>query len=160
MNRVDNVQGPEVPGAPTKMNALVLEALTVPCPWAPQTNGFILVGGQWILGAPTKMNPLVLEVITVPCPWTPKPMGSFWLETPGPLDARGPNPNEPIGLWTLTVPCPWAPEGLGTPVGTYISGRKSTHGAASRWIDIKLFNPFSYFSFQPVLHNWCIKGHV
>ena len=32
--------------------------------------------------------------------------------------------------------------------------RAFTHGAMDHWIDPSL----SYFSFQPVLHNWCNKG--
>ena len=34
--------------------------------------------------------------------------------------------------------------------------RAFAHGAMGRRIDP--LNPLSYFSFQPVLHNWCNKG--
>ena len=32
--------------------------------------------------------------------------------------------------------------------------RAFAHGAMGRWID----PPLSYFSFHPVLHDWCTKG--
>ena len=36
-------------------------------------------------------------------------------------------------------------------------GRTSAHGAMGRWIDPSWWTQ-SYFSFQPVLHDWCKKG--
>ena len=37
--------------------------------------------------------------------------------------------------------------------------RVFAHGAMGRRIDPSWRNPLSYFSFQPVLHNRCNKGH-
>ena len=36
--------------------------------------------------------------------------------------------------------------------------RAFAHGAMGRRIDPSWVNPLSYFSFQPVLHDWCNKG--
>ena len=36
--------------------------------------------------------------------------------------------------------------------------RAFAHGAMCRWIDPSWVDPLSYFSFQPVLHDWCNKG--
>ena len=36
--------------------------------------------------------------------------------------------------------------------------RAFAHGAMGRRIDPPWVDPLSYFSFQPVLHDWCIKG--
>ena len=36
--------------------------------------------------------------------------------------------------------------------------RAFAHGAMGRRIDPSGVNPLSYFSFQPVLHDWCNKG--
>ena len=36
--------------------------------------------------------------------------------------------------------------------------RAFAHGAMGRRIDPLGVNPLSYFSFQPVLHDWCNKG--
>ena len=36
--------------------------------------------------------------------------------------------------------------------------RAFAHGAMGRRIDPSWGDPLSYFSFQPVLHNWCNKG--
>ena len=36
--------------------------------------------------------------------------------------------------------------------------RAFAHGAMGRWIDPSEENPLSYFSFQPVFHDWCNKG--
>ena len=35
-----------------------------------------------------------------------------------------------------------------------LRGTKSARGTMDYWID----PPLSYFSFQPVLHDWCNKG--
>ena len=37
--------------------------------------------------------------------------------------------------------------------------RAFAHGAMGCRIDPSWWNPLSYFSFQPVLHDWCNKGH-
>ena len=37
--------------------------------------------------------------------------------------------------------------------------RAFAHGAMGRWIDLHGVDPLSYFSFQPVLHDWCNKDH-
>ena len=37
--------------------------------------------------------------------------------------------------------------------------RAFAHGAMGRRIDPSMVDPLSYFSFQPVLHDWCTKGH-
>ena len=36
--------------------------------------------------------------------------------------------------------------------------RAFAHGAMGRRIDPSYVSPLTYFSFQPVLHNWCNKG--
>ena len=36
--------------------------------------------------------------------------------------------------------------------------RVFAHGAMGRRIDPSRVDPLRYFSFQPVLHNWCNKG--
>ena len=36
--------------------------------------------------------------------------------------------------------------------------RAFAHGAIGRRIDPSWGDPLSYFSFQPVLHDWCNKG--
>ena len=36
--------------------------------------------------------------------------------------------------------------------------RAFAHGAMGRRIDPSWMGPLSYFSFQPVLHDWCNKG--
>ena len=36
-------------------------------------------------------------------------------------------------------------------------GRASAHGVMGHQID--MVDPFSYFSFQPVLHDWCNEGY-
>ena len=36
--------------------------------------------------------------------------------------------------------------------------RAVAHGALGRRIDPSSVDPWSYFSFQPVLHDWCNKG--
>ena len=36
--------------------------------------------------------------------------------------------------------------------------RAFAHGAMGRRIDLHGMDPLSYFSFQPVLHDWCNKG--
>ena len=37
--------------------------------------------------------------------------------------------------------------------------RAFAHGAMGCRIDPSWVDPLSYFSFQPVLHDWCNKGH-
>ena len=37
--------------------------------------------------------------------------------------------------------------------------RLFAHGAMGRRIDPSWMDPLSYFSFQPVLHDWCNIGH-
>ena len=37
--------------------------------------------------------------------------------------------------------------------------RAFTHGAMGRWIDPSWGGPIELLSFQPVLHDWCNKGH-
>ena len=39
-----------------------------------------------------------------------------------------------------------------------LCGRVSAHGAMGRRIDSFMVEPLSYFSFQPVFHDWCNKG--
>ena len=37
--------------------------------------------------------------------------------------------------------------------------RVFAHGAIGRWIDPSWVDPLSYFSFKPVINDWCNKGH-
>ena len=50
---------------------------------------------------------------------------------------------------------------IATTVGVRCSSvvRAFAHGAMGHQIDPSWGRPLSYFSFQPVLHDWCNKGH-
>ena len=45
---------------------------------------------------------------------------------------------------------------MGDPLSSVV--RAFAHGAVGRRIDPSWVDPLSYFSFQPVLHDWCNKG--
>ena len=67
----------------------------------------------------------------------------------------------PIAPWAnaLTTELHLAPR-LPLTAGARCSSvvRAFAHSAMGRWIDPSGVNPLSYFSFQPVLHNWCNKS--